>query len=179
MIQREFKSGSRGLNNQEEAKKIIDPKQMSYAQNLLYRQGSLISKWFPDAQSREAQKYQAELMKLEGETALELRKKSAEFQKLALRDAINAVLRKGGISVKADTQEFTARIATQLEMTLADCQREFDSLVDVIENELPKIKSERLKARKEKYLNGRIDDYYEMMETFATEFKSQIANQIS
>jgi|GEM_PF-6404914 len=167
------------MSSNENAGDIIDSKQQSFAQNVLYRHGTFLSNLFPDPKSKEAQKYQVGLIELEGKTAIELRRISGEYQKRALKEAVNAVLRKGGFVVTADTQEFAARIGIRLESTLRECQSEFGKLMDAMESELPKIKNKVLKARKEKYITDRVNNYYDMMDTFALEFKSQIANQIT
>ena len=142
----------------------------SFSNTMLEAHRGILSKLMPSEADRKVEKFKATLIEKQAESRLELFRQHKEFQRQALRDALDALLVNGKIGLRGETAEYFTTQYRELESTLTqivtdflnDCEKRFE--------EAESTKHELIRKTKEQMINNRIQEFTEAVNLLLTRF---------
>ena len=131
-----------------------------FAQRLERRERSLIRRWFPDSAEKKVAEYETRMLGLASDAKVEGYRMYLEFQRQAIKEALDGFLQQGKVKSRKDQTEFFEYHARDLQQKVNNSTAEY--FADM-ERRLTAIDTSNhrvsLRQREERMLETRMDEF--------------------
>ena len=142
----------------------------SFSNTMLEAHRGILSKLMPSEADRKIEKFKSDLIEKQAESRLERFRQHKEFQRQALRDALDALLINGKIGLRGETAEYFTTQYRELESTLTQIVTDFLNDCEKRLEEAEATKHELIRKTKEQMINNRIQEFTEAVNLLLSRF---------
>ena len=131
----------------------------SLSNAMLEAHRGILSKLMPSEADRRVEKFKSDLMEKQAESRLELFRQHKEFQRQALKDALEALLAQGKMGLRGKTTEAFTTQYRELERSVRQIHNEFLKDCEERFKDAEATQHELIKKTKEQMIRNRIEEF--------------------
>ena len=146
----------------------------SFSNTMLEAHRGILSKLIPSEADRKIEKFKSDLIETQAMSRLELFRQHKEFQRQALKDALDNLLSNGKTRLRGETTEFFTTQYRELERSvtqivdefLKDCEKRFE--------DAEATKHALIRKKKEEMIENRIEEFTQAVNILMARFSDII-----
>lgn len=146
----------------------------SFSNAMLEAHRGILSKLMPSEADRKIEKFKSDLIETQATSRLELFRQHKEFQRQALKDALDNLLSNGKTQLRGETTEFFTTQYRELERSvtqivndfLKDCEKRFE--------DAEATKHALIRKKKEEMIENRIEEFTQAVNILMARFSDII-----